>query len=90
MNAAKFLALSAAAVMFIGGISQVAQAQGKSREQVRQELIQARHDGLTSVRKTQYPPDAATIARNKELHALTFHAGETVPSADRHDQLAAR
>ena len=46
-------------------------SQGKTREQVRQELIQAYHDGLLPIRKHDYPPSAATIARNKELHKLS-------------------
>ncbi|SAK93101.1 hypothetical protein AWB81_05075 [Caballeronia arationis] len=90
MKAAKLFALSVAVVVSIGATLQTAQAQGKSREQVRQELIQAQHDGLTQASKTQFPPNAATIARNKELHAVASHAGETAPSADHHDNLAAR
>ncbi|WP_082712044.1 DUF4148 domain-containing protein [Burkholderia singularis] len=43
---------------------------GKTREQVRQELIQAYHDGLLPTSKLDYPPSEATIARNKELHRL--------------------
>ncbi|WP_341318872.1 DUF4148 domain-containing protein [Paraburkholderia sp. IMGN_8] len=90
MKAAKLFALSVAAIVSIGAASQAAQAQGKSREQVREELIRAQHDGVTPVSKTQYPPNADTIARNKELHAILRHAGETAPTADHHDSLAAR
>ncbi|MGK8405162.1 MULTISPECIES: DUF4148 domain-containing protein [Burkholderia cepacia complex] len=43
-------------------------SQGKTREQVRQELIQAWHDGLLPTSRHDYPPSPATIARNKELH----------------------
>jgi hypothetical protein len=73
----------------LGAISQATQAQGKSRAQVNQELVQAQHDGVIPSSKTQYPPDANTIARNKQLHAVSRHAGETKPSMDRHDSLAA-
>ncbi|RQS71520.1 DUF4148 domain-containing protein [Burkholderia sp. Bp8963] len=44
--------------------------QGKTREQVRQELIQAYHDGMLPNSKRDYPPSRETIARNKELHNL--------------------
>ncbi|HDR8911271.1 TPA: DUF4148 domain-containing protein [Burkholderia multivorans] len=47
-----------------------APSQGKTREQVRRELIQAYHDGLLPTSKHDYPPSPATIARNKELHNL--------------------
>ncbi|VWC92810.1 hypothetical protein BCO18430_03363 [Burkholderia contaminans] len=45
-------------------------SQSKTREQVRQELIAAYHDGLLPTGKHDYPPSDATIARNKELHQL--------------------
>lgn len=90
MNAAKLFALSVATMTLIGAVSQAAQAQGKSRAQVNQELVQAQHDGMIPNSKTQYPPHADTIARNKQLHAISMHAGETTPPMDRHDSLAAR
>ncbi|MBF5008658.1 DUF4148 domain-containing protein [Burkholderia pseudomultivorans] len=45
-------------------------SQTKTREQVRQELIQAYHDGLLPTSKHDYPASPATIARNKELHQI--------------------
>ncbi|MBR8142730.1 DUF4148 domain-containing protein [Burkholderia pseudomultivorans] len=45
-------------------------SEGKTREQVRRELIQAYHDGLLPTSKHDYPPSPATVARNKELHNL--------------------
>lgn len=42
--------------------------QSKTREQVRQELIRAYHDGVLPTSKHDYPPSPQTIARNKELH----------------------
>jgi hypothetical protein len=90
MNAVKLFTVTLAALVSMGVASQAVQAQGKSREEVRQELIQAQHDGKIQSSKTQYPPNAAAIARNKELHAASRHAGETAPVADHHDSLAAR
>ncbi|HDR9037942.1 TPA: DUF4148 domain-containing protein [Burkholderia contaminans] len=43
---------------------------GKTREQVRQELIRAYHDGVLPISKRDYPPSPQAIARNKELHNL--------------------
>ncbi|WP_438397131.1 DUF4148 domain-containing protein [Caballeronia sp. DA-9] len=63
---------------------------GKTRQQVQQELMQAQHDGIVPVSKHDYPPSPARIARNKELHALTKHAGEQMPVQDHHDNLASR
>jgi hypothetical protein len=61
-------------------------AQGKSRDQVRQELVQAQHDGAVPSGKTQYPPSEQLVARNKEVHASAVHAGEKSPSVDQHDK----
>jgi hypothetical protein len=38
---------------------------GKTRAQVRAELIEAEREGLIPANNTHYPPDAATVARNK-------------------------
>jgi hypothetical protein len=89
MNAARLFTLSVVAITMVGALSPAAQAQGKSREQVNHELVQAQHDGVTPTSKTQYPPDANTIARNKQTHAVTRHAGEKAPSMDQHDKLVA-
>ncbi|EIF32146.1 hypothetical protein BCh11DRAFT_07728 [Burkholderia sp. Ch1-1] len=42
-----------------------ASQQGKTREQVVQELIQARRDGLVPAGHADYPPSQATIERNR-------------------------
>ena len=89
MNAARLFTLSIAAMTMIGAVSSAAQAQGKSREQVTQELVKAQHDGVTPTSKTQYPPDANTIARNQQTHAVTRHKGEKAPAMDQHDSLTA-
>ncbi len=90
MNTATFPALLVAASLAVAVFSQGAQAQGKTRSQVQQELAQARHDGVIPVSKTNYPPTDEQIARNKEVHALSKHPGETAPALDRHDSFAAR
>lgn len=90
MNAVKLFTVSVAALVTVGVAAQAAQAQGKSREQVREELIVARHDGKIQNGRTQYPPTAATIARSKEVHVASQHPGETAPVIDHHDNLAAR
>ncbi|WP_407973386.1 DUF4148 domain-containing protein (plasmid) [Burkholderia pyrrocinia] len=38
---------------------------GKTRDQVRAELLQAERAGLAPVNKNDYPPSATTIARNQ-------------------------
>ncbi|OMG71290.1 DUF4148 domain-containing protein [Burkholderia ubonensis] len=43
---------------------------GTTREEVRQELIRAYHDGLLPTSNHDYPPSPETIARNKALHSL--------------------
>ena len=43
---------------------------GLTRAEVRAQLIQAEADGLIPAGKTDYPPSAETIARNKELYAI--------------------
>lgn len=40
-------------------------AHGKTREQVRAELLQAEEAGLIPVHRNDYPPSAETIARNR-------------------------
>ncbi|PRX36551.1 uncharacterized protein DUF4148 [Paraburkholderia sp. BL18I3N2] len=90
MNAARLFTLSVAALTILGAASHVAQAQGKSRAEVKQELAQAQHAGLIPSSKTQYPPDARTIARNKQTHAIAWHGHKTTPSVDQHDKLSAK
>ncbi|MDR5761061.1 DUF4148 domain-containing protein [Caballeronia sp. LZ035] len=77
------LITSSMALMLASG---VASAQGKSRDQVRQELVQAQHDGDVPSTKTQYPPSEQMVARNKEVHASAVHAGEKAPAVDHHDK----
>ncbi|MCE4547802.1 MULTISPECIES: DUF4148 domain-containing protein [Caballeronia] len=90
MKAIKFAALLVTASVTLGAISNVAMAQGKSRAQVHQELVQAQHEGVVPTSKTQYPPTEAQVARNKQVHATSRHAGEVTPNVDHHDSVAAR
>ncbi|CAB3786201.1 hypothetical protein LMG28614_02252 [Paraburkholderia ultramafica] len=87
MNASKLAIVSMAGALVLGSISTTASAQ-KTRDQVRQELLQAQHDGLVVAGKQPYPPTAETQARNKELHAITKHAGQTGSGFDSHDYIA--
>ncbi|WP_175946255.1 DUF4148 domain-containing protein [Caballeronia sp. BCC1704] len=89
MKTAKLAISLALTGISIGLISPAAVAQ-KSREQVRQELVQARHEGFTPAGRTQYPPTEAATARNKEIHVATTHGNEKAPAPDHHDQVAGR
>ncbi|THJ57508.1 DUF4148 domain-containing protein [Burkholderia sp. LS-044] len=81
----------AAAVLSIAAISQAAAAQQKTRQEVRQELVRARHDGVIPSPNHDYPASPAAVARNQEIHRATVHRGETAPLVDAHDnRLAVR
>ncbi|RQR37632.1 DUF4148 domain-containing protein [Burkholderia sp. Bp9143] len=94
MKTAKLTTLFITATLSLGVASQAAfaqtQTQGKTRAEVINELKQAQHDGTLPTSKTQYPPTAEIVARNKELHGISVHAGEKAPQADNHDSLATR
>ncbi|MCR4466025.1 DUF4148 domain-containing protein [Burkholderia sp. SCN-KJ] len=96
MKTARLAALFVTATLSLGVASQAAfaqthtQTQGKTRAEVIDELKQAQHDGVVPTSKTQYPPTSEIVARNKELHGLSVHAGEKAPQADNHDSLATR
>ncbi|WP_175775955.1 DUF4148 domain-containing protein [Burkholderia anthina] len=94
MKTAQLAALFVTATLSLGVASQAAfaqtQTQGKTRTEVVNELKQARHDGVVPTSKTQYPPTGELVARNKELHGISVHAGEKAPQADNHDSLATR
>ncbi|KAK47040.1 hypothetical protein BG58_07665 [Caballeronia jiangsuensis] len=42
---------------------------GKTREEVRRELVQAYKDGVLPFRRSEYPPSAASMKKNKEAYA---------------------
>lgn len=89
MNSIKLTTLLVTATVALGAVSQVTFAQGKTRAQVQQELVQARHDGVVPSSNTQYPPNDATIARNKEVHAAATHDGQVAHDVDHHDAVVA-
>ena len=91
------MSMARLSVFFVGAsmsalaFAQTALAQGKTRAEVTHELIRAQHDGTVPANKHNYPPSADLVARNKELHALSVHAGESGPALDAHDsRLASR
>ncbi|EMN1926960.1 DUF4148 domain-containing protein [Burkholderia ambifaria] len=92
MQTTKLAALFVTATLSLGITTQAAfaQTQGKTRTEVINELKQAQHDGVVPTSKTQYPPTSEMIARNKELHVISMHAGEKTPQPDHHDSLATR
>ncbi|KVL34098.1 hypothetical protein WS98_18550 [Burkholderia territorii] len=96
MKTVKLAALFVTATLSIGIATQSAFAQtqtqtlGKTRADVVNELKQAQHDGTVPTSKTRYPPTSEIVARNKELHGISVHAGEKAPQADNHDRLATR
>lgn len=86
MKKSLLVAMLVTSSMALALASGAASAQGKSRDQVKQELVQAQHDGVVPSGKTQYPPSEQLIARNKEVHASAVHVGEKSPSVDQHDK----
>ncbi|RQR37630.1 DUF4148 domain-containing protein [Burkholderia sp. Bp9143] len=85
MNISRPLISIVVAALSIAAFSQSAAAQSRSRLEVRQELLRARHDGVIPSPKHDYPPSRATIARNQDIHRSTVHRGEAAPLVDAHD-----
>lgn len=75
----------AVAALSIAAFSQTVAAQAKTRQEVRQELVRARHDGVIPSPNHDYPASPATVARNQEIHRSTVHRGEKAPMVDAHD-----
>ncbi|ABA53383.1 DUF4148 domain-containing protein [Burkholderia pseudomallei] len=90
MNTKTTIVWATAAALTALALSPAAFAQGKTRDEVRQELIRAQHEGVVPAGKNDYPPSAALVARNKELHAISVHGGKTDLALDQHDQTLAR
>ncbi len=90
MNTKTTIVWATAAALTALALSPAAFAQGKTRDEVRQELIRAQHEGVVPAGKNDYPPSAALVARNKELHAISVHGGKTDLARDQHDQTVAR
>jgi hypothetical protein len=85
MSTAKLSVLAITASLCTALAAEAGLAQGKTREQVQQELAQARHDGMLPISKTNYPPTDEQMTRNKQLHAIAKHPGEASPGIDQHD-----
>ncbi|WP_126283506.1 DUF4148 domain-containing protein [Burkholderia stagnalis] len=91
MNIAKLSTCVAVAILAAGGIAPSAFAQGKTRADVRHELVQAQHDGTIPSSKHDYPPGPQQVDRNKVLHGVSVHGNEKAPGMDAHDsRLATR
>lgn len=91
MRIARLSVLFVAASMSALTFAQTAPSQGKTRAEVVHELVQAQHEGTVPANKHNYPPSADLVARNKELHTLSVHAGESGHGLDSHDsRLASR
>jgi hypothetical protein len=89
MNTLRLASLAGTAILSLGIASQAAYAQGKTRDQVQQELMQAQHDGVVPANKTRYPADTGTIKRNQDVHAVQRHDGDTSHGMDQHDSISA-
>jgi hypothetical protein len=87
MKSAKFVTLLVVALVSPSTFAQGAIAQSKSRQEIRQELVQARHDGIIPAYRNNFPPNSARVKRNQEVHRLTVHRGEQAPTIDAHDDL---
>ncbi|WP_323120077.1 DUF4148 domain-containing protein [Burkholderia alba] len=66
-------ALSVSAAAFADGMPEA--KYGKTRDEVRAELVRAQHEGTVPAKKTEYPPSAETIERNRQTHAIAQHGG---------------
>ncbi|WP_323120373.1 DUF4148 domain-containing protein [Burkholderia alba] len=84
MKAAKLIALaasltvSAAVFAELPPSTQTSPTGGKTREQVRAELVDAQHHGVIPAKKTDYPPSADTVKQNQRTHAIAKHGGQIV------------
>ncbi|VWC14521.1 hypothetical protein BLA13014_05385 [Burkholderia aenigmatica] len=79
------VAAAAAAALSMAVLSQAMAAPQKTRQEVLQELVRARHDGVIPSPNHDYPASPAAVARNQEIHRATVHRGETAPLVDAHD-----
>ncbi|HDR9486772.1 TPA: DUF4148 domain-containing protein [Burkholderia aenigmatica] len=85
MNIPRPMIVAAAAALSIAALSQAMAAPQKTRQEVLQELVRARHDGVIPSPNHDYPASPAAVARNQEIHRATVHRGETAPLVDAHD-----
>ncbi|KER74032.1 MULTISPECIES: DUF4148 domain-containing protein [Burkholderia] len=85
MNIPRPMIVVAAAALSMAALSQAMAAPQKTRQEVLQELVRARHDGVIPSPNHDYPASPAAVARNQEIHRATVHRGETAPLVDAHD-----
>ncbi|MDN7874762.1 DUF4148 domain-containing protein [Burkholderia aenigmatica] len=85
MNFPRPMIVAAAAALSMAALSQAMAAPQKTRQEVLQELVRARHDGVIPSPNHDYPASQAAVARNQEIHRATVHRGETAPLVDAHD-----
>ncbi|KWW35034.1 DUF4148 domain-containing protein [Cupriavidus metallidurans] len=58
----------------------------RTTAQVRQELIEAKHDGTYARGNAEFPPSEQTVERRKDEHAAARHPNEGKPAKpDAHD-----
>ncbi|NTX26466.1 DUF4148 domain-containing protein [Burkholderia pyrrocinia] len=85
MNIPRPMIAMTVAALSISAFSQTVAAQAKTRQEVRQERVRARHDGVIPSPNHDYPASPAAVARNQEIHRSTVHRGEKAPMVDAHD-----
>ncbi len=74
-NAMKLIIAIATLMLLTVGVNGVAYGdegplnRGKTREEVRRELVQAYKDGILPFRRSEYPPSAASMKKNKDAYA---------------------
>ena len=85
MNIPRPMIVMTVAALSIAAFSQVFAAQAKTRQEVRRELVRARHDGVIPSPNHDYPASPAAVARNQEIRRSTVHRGEKAPTVDAHD-----
>ncbi|KVE28380.1 hypothetical protein WS67_06350 [Burkholderia singularis] len=89
MKTKTIVAASVAIALSMVVSTQAAWAQGKTRAEVKQELVQAQHEGIVPAGKNDYPPSKALIKRNQATHAVSVHGGKPSATLDEHDKQAA-
>jgi hypothetical protein len=72
------IAVAALALSTIGTVSAQEAPAGKTRAEVRAELVQAEAQGLLPTGRNDYPPSAATINQNRALYAARHPGTDSV------------
>lgn len=68
------------------GAESTSNTTGKTRQEVKQELARAQHDGEIPARNADYPPSRETIKRNQQSHKAAVHPkNEKANGIDSHD-----